>query len=72
MCSAWLFYTTVSHQLSEGGEISNIQEEYPYCLDLHRQVNMDYSFVSALTYNMDNISSIISFYDINCSYMKKL
>ncbi|KAG8215467.1 hypothetical protein J3R82DRAFT_9089, partial [Butyriboletus roseoflavus] len=37
-----------------------------------RQVNMDYSFVNALTHNMNNILSIISFYDINCSYMKKL
>ncbi|KAG8215059.1 hypothetical protein J3R82DRAFT_8475, partial [Butyriboletus roseoflavus] len=37
-----------------------------------RQVSMDYSFVNALTHNMVNISSVISFYDINCSYMKKL
>lgn len=33
---------------------------------------MDYSFANALKYNMGNISRVISFYDINCSYMKKL
>ena len=37
-----------------------------------RQVNMDYSFANALKYNMGNISQVINFYDINCSYMKKL
>ena len=72
ICLAWLFRTTLGCWLSEGGEVSNMQEEYLYCLDLHRQVNMNYSFVNTLTYNMDNISSVISFYNINCSYMKKL
>jgi hypothetical protein len=33
---------------------------------------MDYSFTNALKYNMGNIPQIISFYDINCAYMKKL
>ncbi|KAF8430555.1 hypothetical protein L210DRAFT_3614647 [Boletus edulis BED1] len=37
-----------------------------------RQVNMDYSFTNALKYNMGSISRVILFYDINCSYMKKL
>ena len=52
MCLAWLFCTILGRRLSEGEEVSNMQEEYPYHLDLHRQVNMDYSFVNALTYNM--------------------
>ncbi|KAF8449492.1 hypothetical protein L210DRAFT_3389489, partial [Boletus edulis BED1] len=37
-----------------------------------RQVNMDYLFANAIKYNMDKIPRIISFYDINCAYMKKL
>ena len=39
---------------------------------LHRQVNMDYSLAHALGHNMDGITDVITFYDINCSYMKKL
>ncbi|KAI6101880.1 hypothetical protein F5141DRAFT_1065834 [Pisolithus sp. B1] len=37
-----------------------------------RQLNMDYSLVNALSFNMDRINNIICFYDINCSYMKNL
>ncbi|KAF8547808.1 hypothetical protein OG21DRAFT_1479386 [Imleria badia] len=37
-----------------------------------RQVNMDYSFTNAIKYNMGEISRVISFYDINCNYMKNL
>jgi len=33
---------------------------------------MDYSFAHALNYNMEGITKVINFYDINCSYMKKL
>jgi hypothetical protein len=33
---------------------------------------MDYSFTNALKYNMGTIPQVISFYDINCAYMKKL
>jgi hypothetical protein len=33
---------------------------------------MDYSFTNALKYNMGTIPWVISFYDINCAYMKKL
>lgn len=33
---------------------------------------MDYSLTNALQYNMQGISRAISFYDINCAYMKKL
>ena len=33
---------------------------------------MDFSLANALTYNMGNISRVINFYDINCSYMKRL
>ncbi|KAF8431530.1 hypothetical protein L210DRAFT_3507864 [Boletus edulis BED1] len=36
------------------------------------QVNMDYSFANAIQYNMSKITRIIHFYDINCTYMKKL
>ncbi|KIK78828.1 hypothetical protein PAXRUDRAFT_162956, partial [Paxillus rubicundulus Ve08.2h10] len=37
-----------------------------------RQVNMDYSLVNALQYNMQGIHHVISFYDMNCAYMRKL
>ena len=33
---------------------------------------MDYSFANALKYNMGTIPRVISFYDINCAYLKKL
>lgn len=33
---------------------------------------MDYSLANAIGHNMDQISRVITFYDINCSYMKKL
>jgi hypothetical protein len=33
---------------------------------------MDYSFTNTLKYNMGTIPQVISFYDINCTYMKKL
>lgn len=33
---------------------------------------MDYSVTNALSLNMGNINRVISFYDINCAYMKKL
>ncbi|KIK79614.1 hypothetical protein PAXRUDRAFT_160879 [Paxillus rubicundulus Ve08.2h10] len=33
---------------------------------------MDYSLVNALQYNMQGICHVISFYDINCTYMRKL
>ncbi|KAF8546625.1 hypothetical protein OG21DRAFT_1527707 [Imleria badia] len=36
------------------------------------KVNMDYSFTNAMKYNMGNITQVISFYDINCNYIKKL
>jgi hypothetical protein len=38
----------------------------------YRQVNMDYSLTHAMQHNMDRITRVITFYDINCSYMKKL
>ncbi|KAF9222205.1 hypothetical protein BS17DRAFT_796674 [Gyrodon lividus] len=37
-----------------------------------RQVNMDYSLANALQYNMQGVCCVISFYDVNCSYMRKL
>ncbi|KAN0074433.1 hypothetical protein V8E55_011845 [Tylopilus felleus] len=37
-----------------------------------RQVNMDYSLAQALGYNMQGISNVVTFYDVNCSYIKKL
>ncbi|KIK81627.1 hypothetical protein PAXRUDRAFT_113235, partial [Paxillus rubicundulus Ve08.2h10] len=37
-----------------------------------RQVNMDYSLVNVLQYNMQGIHHVISFYDMNCTYMRKL
>ena len=33
---------------------------------------MDYSLTNAFQYNMQGISRVLSFYDINCSYMTKL
>ena len=33
---------------------------------------MDYSLTNAMNHNMAKITRVISFYDINCSYMKKL
>ena len=39
----------------------------------YRQVNMDYySLAKALSYNMEGIHDVVTFYDINCAYMKKL
>ncbi|KAI6146621.1 hypothetical protein EDD17DRAFT_1514717 [Pisolithus thermaeus] len=35
-----------------------------------RQLNMDYFFCNALSYNMNSIQNVICFYDINCTYMK--
>ena len=37
-----------------------------------RQVNMDYSLAHALEYKMNGIRNVVTFYDINCSFMKKL
>jgi len=37
-----------------------------------RQVNMDYSLSNALKCNMDDVPRVVNFYDINCSYSKKL
>ncbi|KIK72436.1 hypothetical protein PAXRUDRAFT_180671, partial [Paxillus rubicundulus Ve08.2h10] len=37
-----------------------------------RQVNMDYSLSNALQYNMQGIHHVINFYDVNCTYMRKL
>jgi hypothetical protein len=39
---------------------------------MNRQVNMDYSLVNALRYNMQGIRRVINFYDVNCAYMRKL
>ena len=39
---------------------------------LCRQVNMDYSLAQVLGYNMQGMSDVVTFYDINCLYMKKL
>ncbi|KAF9219388.1 hypothetical protein BS17DRAFT_675679, partial [Gyrodon lividus] len=36
------------------------------------QVNMDYSLANALQCNMQGVRCVISFYDMNCSYMRKL
>ncbi|KAF9222797.1 hypothetical protein BS17DRAFT_767558 [Gyrodon lividus] len=36
------------------------------------RVNMDYSLANALQYNMQGVCRVISFYDMNCSYMRKL
>ena len=33
---------------------------------------MDYSLAKALNYNMAGIRNVVTFYDINCTYMKKL
>ena len=33
---------------------------------------MDYSLAKALNYNMAGIRNVVTFYDINCAYMKKL
>ena len=33
---------------------------------------MDYSLINALSYNMRGIHRVCLFYDINCSYMRKL
>lgn len=33
---------------------------------------MDYSFANALRYNMNGLQRVALFYDINCSYMRKL
>ncbi|KAH7889148.1 hypothetical protein F5I97DRAFT_1788563, partial [Phlebopus sp. FC_14] len=37
-----------------------------------RQVNIDYALVNALQYNMNGIQWVLTFYDINCQYMKNL
>jgi hypothetical protein len=36
----------------------------------NRYSNMDYCFTNALRHNMEGIKRVISFYDINCAYMK--
>ncbi|KIK71861.1 hypothetical protein PAXRUDRAFT_181710, partial [Paxillus rubicundulus Ve08.2h10] len=35
-----------------------------------RQVNMDYALGHALGHNMAGIQRVLTFYDINCQYMK--
>ncbi|KIK72726.1 hypothetical protein PAXRUDRAFT_21652 [Paxillus rubicundulus Ve08.2h10] len=35
-----------------------------------RQVNMDYALSHALGHNMAGIQRVLTFYDINCQYMK--
>ncbi|KAI6142397.1 hypothetical protein BKA82DRAFT_3934750, partial [Pisolithus tinctorius] len=37
-----------------------------------RQLNMDYSLVNALSYNMAGLNHVLCFHDINCSYMTNL
>ncbi|KAF8545940.1 hypothetical protein OG21DRAFT_1491749 [Imleria badia] len=37
-----------------------------------RQVNMDYSFANAIKHKMGKINRVISFYDMNCNYVKNL
>ncbi|KAF8833313.1 hypothetical protein BDN67DRAFT_863733, partial [Paxillus ammoniavirescens] len=36
------------------------------------QVNMDYMLAHALSHNMTRVRQVLSFYDINCQYMKNL
>ncbi|KAH7881928.1 hypothetical protein F5I97DRAFT_1817939, partial [Phlebopus sp. FC_14] len=38
----------------------------------HRQVNIDYALVNALQHNMNGVQWVLTFYDINCQYMKNL
>jgi len=37
-----------------------------------RQVNMDYAFAHALSYNMKKVPRVLSLYDINCQYMTNI
>ncbi|KAH7888977.1 hypothetical protein F5I97DRAFT_1786441, partial [Phlebopus sp. FC_14] len=37
-----------------------------------RQVNIGYALVNTLQHNMNGIQRVLTFYDINCQYMKNL
>lgn len=52
--------------------MSDVPQHQRRSSDLHSQVNMDYSLTNALSYNMDGIKRVSLFYDVNCSYMRKL
>ena len=55
------------------GERYNIPIQYTDAsLTIYRQENMDYALAHALQYNMDRIQRVVTFYDVNCQYNKKL
>ena len=67
-----MLYSTLSIGLSKEREVCGVLANIAPHSDSQRQVNINYSFANALTHNMNNIGRVISFYDINCSYTKKL
>ncbi|KIK74422.1 hypothetical protein PAXRUDRAFT_19890 [Paxillus rubicundulus Ve08.2h10] len=44
----------------------------PWSTSRKENVNMDYALSHALSYNMTRVHQVLSFYDINCQYMKNL
>ncbi|KAG1744221.1 hypothetical protein EDB19DRAFT_1827105 [Suillus lakei] len=39
-------------------------------LDVHEQMNMDYTLYEAAQHNMEGITRAVTFYDVNCQYNK--
>ncbi|KAF8547467.1 hypothetical protein OG21DRAFT_1527140 [Imleria badia] len=65
-------YLKCTHHPEKVTEIAIAEESWRRWESGKQQVNMNYSLTHAMQHNMDQITRAITFYNINCSYMKKL